>query len=248
MAKFERPQKQNPLQLAINQHTFPAKSIARFTNLDGRVDLRMKALKTTRRAKPTDKIFCARRAWDHGSEVKFIKKVEDEFQELAELILTGQVKTLDRQKTHIVNLFYVLWMIREQIREQPGKDAVLAGVLPGDLWSRDEEEKLEKAGLAFTRGNVLPARVLNGINIRIQVGHYLREFPIAHRGIVHAANAEFIVPEWPKLAFVPITPTLALLNSAVNQKLHSRAVGIVNEQLRQASRRYFFARDFATCP
>jgi hypothetical protein len=41
MPKFERPQKGNPHRLAIDQHTFPSKSIARFADSDGTVQIHM---------------------------------------------------------------------------------------------------------------------------------------------------------------------------------------------------------------
>jgi hypothetical protein len=58
----------NPFQLVINQHTFRAKSIARFAGSSGRVQLQMTANKLVRQVKPTDSVFCARRAWDHASK------------------------------------------------------------------------------------------------------------------------------------------------------------------------------------
>jgi len=69
--------------------------------------------------------ICARRAWDHGSEVGFIKKLEDDFQHLAELILEGHVSSFGREQTHIISSFYVLWMARAEIRDQPQQDAVV---------------------------------------------------------------------------------------------------------------------------
>jgi hypothetical protein len=81
------------------------------------------------------------------------------------------------------------------------------------------------------------------------VGRYLREVNAsASWGIVRASGGEFVVPDWPMHAFIPINPTLALANPAINQALDRDAVGVVNKQLRLASRRYFFARDFAACP
>jgi hypothetical protein len=49
-------------------------------------------------------------------------------------------------------------------------------------------------------------------------------------------------------AFVPITPTIALANPAINQSIDRDGIGLVNKQLRLASRRYFFARDLSACP
>jgi hypothetical protein len=72
--------------------------------------------------------------------------------------------------------------------------------------------------------------------------------PTAQWGIVKALDGEFVVPDWPVYALVPVMPTLALANPAVNQTLNRDGLALVNSQLRAASRRYFFAMDFSACP
>ncbi|PSO19530.1 hypothetical protein C7G42_14870 [Bradyrhizobium sp. MOS003] len=202
-----------------------------------------------RRAKPTDRVFCARRAWDHGTEVGFMKEIEDRFQPLAQSIVDGHVSTFDRELTHVISSFFALWVVRTEMREQPVEDAVLQGVLPGRAWSRDQEERLEKAGLGFQRGITIPARQANGIGLRIRVGRLLREInPSASWGVVRASGGEFVVPDRPAYPFIPIEPTLALAHPAMNQTLDRIAVGLVNQQLRSASPHYYFARDLAACP
>jgi len=250
MPRFEKPQKGNPHGLIIGQHTFPAKSIARFADTDGRVHLQIKPAGPTWRAKPTDSIFCAQRAWDYGAEVGLMKMIEDRFQQLADLIIDGNVSTFDAEQTHVISSFYALWMARAEIRDQPGKDAVLRGVLSARGRSKDEEERLEKAGLAFLRGATMPVHIVNGGRAAILVGRHLRQInPLATWGIVRASRGEFVVLDWPFVhAFIPINPTLALMNHAINQTLDRNAVRAVNKQLRSASRRYFFARDLAACP
>ena len=249
MPKFDKPQKGNPHRLAIHQHTFPSKSIAKFVNSDGRVQIHMQPAGLIRRAKPTDKIFCARRAWDYGAEVGFIKSLEDRFQQLAKLIIDGRVSAFDAEQTHVISSFYVLWAVRAEIRDRPGKDAVVHGVLPGRERSKDEEEGLEKVGVAFQRGITIPARLVNGMRVRVLVDRYLHEVNFsASWGIVRASGGEFVVPDWPVHAFIPINPTLAVANPAINQMLDRDTVELVNKQQRLASRRYFFARDFSACP
>jgi hypothetical protein len=249
MPKFEKVQKGNPHRLAISQHIFPSKSIARFADSDGRVQIHMRPGNLIRRAKPSDSIFCAKRAWDHGSEVGFFKKFEDDFQRLAELIINGHVRNFDRAYTQVISAYYVLWMVRAQICDQPEQDAVLHGILAGGQWSKNKEEEIEKAGFAFQRGGTIPARLVNGLRARVMVGRYLGQVnPTASWGVVRALDGEFLVPDWPIHAFIPINPTLALANPAVNQILDRNALALVNKQLRSASRRYFFARDLGACP
>jgi hypothetical protein len=94
----------------------------------------------------------------------------------------------------------------------------------------------------------MPAHLVNGARAGILVGRYLGQLkPLVRWGVVRASGGEFIVPDWPVLALIPINPTLALANS-INETLDRVTVGVVNEELRVASRRYFVARDFAACP
>lgn len=249
MPSFEKPQKGNPHCLTISQHIFPAKSIARFASSDGKVQLQMLRPSLVRQAKPSDSIFCAQRVWDHGSEVGFIKALEDRFQRLATLIIDGHVMSFDQEQTYVISSFFVLWRVRAELRERPTQNTVLQGVLPGRNRSKDEEERLEKAGLAFQRGITIPAHLVNGLHVRILVSRYLRQMnPTATWGIVRASGGEFVVPDWPAYAFLPINPTLALANPAFNQILQRDTIGLVNAQMRSASQRYFIARDFAECP
>jgi hypothetical protein len=162
--------------------------------------------------------------------------------------IDGRALTFDGKQTQVINLFYALWRARTEIRDNPGEDAALRGILPGRGWSKDEEEGLEEAGFVFQRGATIPARFMNGLDVQRQVDRYLIENPSASWGVVRASGGEFVVPDWPVLAFIPINPTLALAASALNQTLDRDAVRLVNKQLRLGSRRYFFARDFTACP
>jgi hypothetical protein len=249
--KFAKPKKGNPHQLAIGQHIFPRRSIERFADADGRVQVQMKSSRPIWRAKPTNIIFCARRAWEHGTEVGFMKTIEDRFQQLADLVIAGGVSALDAEQMHTVSLFYALWVVRAEISDQPGTDAQLNGILPSrKAWSKDEEETLEKRGLGFFRGATLPVHVFNGPRIRTRVAYHLRQLSggPACWGIIRASGGEFVVPDWPLRRCVPINPTLALATPADNQSLDRAALEVVNKQLRLTSRQYFFAKDLAACP
>lgn len=82
--KPEHTQKGNPHQLTLLQHIFPSKSIDRFCNGNGVVDMYMFNHGKRRTAKPSDKFFCARRKWDERAEKGYGKDVEDEFQQVVD--------------------------------------------------------------------------------------------------------------------------------------------------------------------
>lgn len=248
MPKFEKPTAGNRHRLTVNQHTFPTRSISRFAGSDGRVALFVKANGDTRRAKPKDPIFCAKRVWDHSTEAGFAKKIEDQFQVLAGLIISGSVRELSREQLHAINLFQAIWIARSELRESPRASVTMAGILPGRSLSKDEEESLEKNGYAFSRGAEIPAHVFNGVGVRALTMRAARRLKSEQWGIVESADGEFIVPGWPLTNYLPIAPNVVLASPAENQRIGREGVAQINWQIRQLSRCYFFARDFNACP
>jgi hypothetical protein len=74
---YEKTQNGNPHQLPVKQHVFPARSIARFANSAGMVQLHNLTTQRTRAARPGDAMFCAMRAWDLRAERGYMKQIED---------------------------------------------------------------------------------------------------------------------------------------------------------------------------
>jgi hypothetical protein len=92
--RAEKTRRRYPNRLTVNQHVFPAKSIERFTDQSGNVlvhDLRRAKVFS---AKPRNAIFCASRAWDERAEAGYMKRIEAEFQIIADTIVDGNNVTL----------------------------------------------------------------------------------------------------------------------------------------------------------
>ena len=122
MAKYEKPQKKNRHLLTVRQHVLPLASIARFADVEGRVSLHDLARSKVRRAKPNDDIFCAMRAWDQRAERGYMKRIEDEFQRLASMIIEGALSEMGEAEKSIVDRFYALWYRRARQRSLPRQE------------------------------------------------------------------------------------------------------------------------------
>src|SRR5438477_3646273 len=107
---YEKPSSGH--RLRIFGHVFPKASIDRFADPDRVVWLRDLLRSTTRRVRSNDKIFCARRAWDHRTEARYMKTIEDQFQALAEDIITNSQKAISIAAKEVINEFYALWCMR----------------------------------------------------------------------------------------------------------------------------------------
>lgn len=112
----EKPQSGNPQGLAIDLHVLPVASIARFCSADGYVYLHDLMCNRVRRVRPKDSIFCACRAWDHGSETGFMKNIEDAFQDLAEKTIGERTTTIADDDKRVVDEFFATWYFRSKHR------------------------------------------------------------------------------------------------------------------------------------
>ena len=239
----------NPHGLAIDLHVLPVASIKRFCGADGYVHLHDLIRGRVRRAGPRDSMFCARRAWDHGSETGFMKRIEDAFQDLVGKIIGGAVTTIAGSDKRIVDQFFALWYVRSRHRTLAIQE-IQVKKISGDDLSRDQEELLEKRGILFTRtGGCFLARQLNGKQIQIFASYIARTDLAASRwGVIEAQAGEFIVPDMPWQLVIPITPTRGLASPAPSGMITRQNLTEINRNAIAGSQAYFFARDFGACP
>jgi hypothetical protein len=164
--KYEKTQKGNPHCLPIRQHVFPHASIARFADKNGLVSLHRLATGQERLATPSDDIFCAMRAWDTRAEFGYMKQIEDQFQELASRIIKKSVAKIEGADKHKVDQFFSLWKMRAIFRAKEVGDVKFNGI-PGERFTKDQEEMFEKTGILFVReGGVMSGHRVHGMQIQ----------------------------------------------------------------------------------
>lgn len=246
--EFEPVQKANPYKLTIKQHVFPAVSINRFSADTGKVDVFMMEQQIVRSLAPKDKYFCALRAWDQKSEAGYGKKIEDRFQELAESIISGRVKTIGLLEKFVVEEFFALWRARRSFKHNRQPDLTVRGIT-GDSISVDEQERLENHYVMFFRGGVLPGRFVAGINTIRYIDMFIEANRNMRWGIVRAGEGEFLVPDgFADMMIVPVTPSISLMADRPDGVIGRREVAIANRVAIERSAQYYFARDFSCCP
>ncbi len=249
-ARVEKTRSRNPNSLTVNQHVFPSKSIKRFADQNGRVSVHKLHRAMVIRVKPDNAIFCACRAWDERAETGYMKRIEDDFQKSVGPIVEGMVQTLASELKATIDRMCALWYMRSRHRELESQEIQLNGIAGDDL-TKEQEENLEKNGYLFARkSGAVPARQLNGVELQFRIDNYARDLAasVTRWGVISAQAGEFIVPDVPSHTIIPLTPRLALVNSAVDGMIVERNVAEINRAMRAASRNYFFARDFSSCP
>ena len=150
-ARGEKTRPGNPNRLTLNQHVFPARSIERFADKDGRVETRLlDPHNKVIRPKPDNVIFGASRAWDQRAESGYMKQIEDGFQQVADAIIAGKITTIPDKERPAIDWMYALWYWRARFRELESQETQLNGVMGPDL-SLEHEENLESNGYMFAR-------------------------------------------------------------------------------------------------
>lgn len=253
MAKraYEKTQKGNPYHLPVKQHVFPARSIARFADANGLVSLHNLVTHRARATTPRDTMFCAMRAWDLRAERGFMKKIEDDFQELTETIVAGTITTIGPSDKGKVDRFFGLWKWRAHFRDADPQEVQLNGIT-GERLTQDQEEVLEKAGVLFLReGGRAPAHRMHGLQLQFAIDHECLLLSGIRWGVIQAIGGQFLVPDFPTMTHVPLHPTLCLCGG---EQDWSAAAGItrsnvvdINRHLLKGCKAYYFANDLAQC-
>ncbi|WP_153785420.1 hypothetical protein [Pseudomonas sp. EMN2] len=257
---FEAPQKSNPHELTVNQHTFPSASIARFVNEKGAVQVMRKASDRLFYAKPDNQIFCAQRVWDQQAEGGFMKDIEDAFQQLASAVLDDPAFRLGPQHFALISEFYGLCNIRAQWkRHERLADPSITSVSSAfeiiglrHNYTQDEQERLEAAGIGYIRPDfTIPSRQIVAPSIRLQLSESVRRMRGVTWAVLQAEEGEFVVPDnFFELHAVPLSPTACLWAGGgfASARLDRLAVAAINQVAMATSVDYYFAHDLDNCP
>jgi hypothetical protein len=247
LGRGERPQSGNPHQITYNQHVFPARSIGRFAGINRTVEVYDRIRSCKRKAASNDVIFCAQRSWDERSEKGYMKEIEADFQNLVSMVTSNAI-TFNSEQIAIINKFFWLWYFRARRRLLERQEIQLNAVSAESRHTKDDEERLEKAGVMFIRPNAtLPARFISGTQIHMDINRQTSTTE-ARWVVVDASDGEFIVPDQPCHLIIPITPQMCLVDAEAGGTINQKNVGDLNAILFNSSERYFFARKLSACP
>ena len=245
---FEEPQTGNPHRLTIKQHVFPKKSIDRFSDENGLVQLFRADGTKVIRASSTNSLFCAKRVWDQSTEAGIGKTIEDQFQRLVNSILAGTSSVIGYFEKEAVEDFFSLWRTRQKFRAEGLEDFNLGGV-EGDSLTKDQQEILERKHYIFCRDGVMPGRFAAGLHVFGYMNAFRHDNQHTQWGIVRAGEGEFIVPDcFQDMMIVPVSPKLMIIADQPNSTLTRSEVAVINQTAIDRSTDYYFARRLSSCP
>jgi len=239
---YEKPQSGNPHKITINQHTFPKKSISRFSK-EGKVDVFLKNQEKIIPARPDDKLFCAKRLWNESMERHLMSRIESKFQCLVDSLEEINY-TLSETDHLVINAFWALWQIRSETKAKPTPDIEYSNISLDYKPTKDEEEILEKNGYYIIRGKTMPSRTANSVKIQLGINRIIPES--TKWGIIYSPNIEFIVPDTSNRGnIMPISPNLCFIANNESGKITDDNAIQINIEAATNAREYFFARDFS---
>jgi hypothetical protein len=246
--RYEKPQKRTN-RLPINQHVWPLKCIARFSDSSGAVCLYDKLRQKKRPAKPNDKIFCARRVWDLGAERSMKTRIEDPFQILASQIIDGTTTSIGPSEKAVIDRFFALWKVRAEFKYADTSPIGFKRVT-GRKWTPKEEEEFEYARTLFIREDgTIPAHRFHGIPIQMRIDQYYYAFAGIQWGIVQAQAGQFVVPDTPNHTMIPLAPTLCLCDTkGQTGMITTQNLAEINEAFRDASYEIFLLKTSHNAP
>ncbi|MGI1679463.1 MAG: DUF4238 domain-containing protein [Cellvibrionaceae bacterium] len=234
--------------LVINQHTFPAKSIQRFTDSKGCVELYRIPSRNVFPAAPNNKIFCRRRVWDQRSEQGYGKHIEDRFQALVDYVVTQNLIHLPPEAHRIIGEFYTLWKLRCTIEEY---DHLVGKLNRASRQKLTEEEKqtLElKHALYTEEDGSLPKRFSRGLGMQIGIEQFMARNGDLRWYISRSDTLEFLIADNPGEEFiVPVTPNLCFILEFNIPKLTPSQVIQLNLGAISRSKQYYFSKALAKC-
>jgi len=241
----------NPHQLTMNQHCFPKKSIDRFANDDGYVEVYLMQQSKKIIKRPSDKHFCAQRVWDQPSESGFMKNIEDDYQKLVDQLISENADSISDMNHLTITKMYSLWEARSHWRNQHLDDTEIQGVRrPTIEISQDDCDLLEKNGITSMRSNSsIPGVHLTGLMLVMHVEQLVQVYRSWHWNILRSQTGDFLVPDKPSplpSRFLPVNPNTCF--SLARSRIISEAeLAQINTHLAKFSDKYYFSRSLSRC-
>lgn len=251
--KYEPTQKGNPHGLTINQHVFPKRSIDRFTNAKGEIQVFLKQAGKTIEVRSTNPLFCARRAWDQRAEALVMKSIEDRFQPIANAVAHRGHSAWLHFSHREISQFFALWKARFEAFCSPPPDAKLKGVIGLERpLSKNDQEVLESKFYTYVNNDLaLPGRHMAGIKIQMQIMREAASLGGMRWGvwIANPGAGSFIAPDsFGGHMIIPIAPNICLVGNSPNHYATRPEIAEINRIALAASKNHFFANDLSHCP
>jgi hypothetical protein len=189
------------------------------------------------------------RGWDNPSERGYMRRIESEFQDVAEAVLAGQ-RDLTEPDHMAITRFQRLWALRFALQQFPAKDRELDGLIPAEpALTQTQQENLEANGYSYMVGNVLRSQQLAGMTISMGLLALNRSEAMIRTkwAVITSRDIEFLVPDTFRTCWtVPLSPNCCFMaNQPANIEISPGTAIALNNIAATQCVGYCFARDFS---
>jgi hypothetical protein len=233
--------------VARNQHIVPGRSLLRFGNESGIVQVGRPGQRGSFRTRVRNPVFCVKKVWDHKTEALDGKEIEDNFQAVVDkAIASGSHRLSDADSLHVTT-FFALWIYRSEANEY---DAPRVNPrLSPQVVDVKEKLELEWLGISFIdETGSFPAHVLRGWFVMGGVMNFLDEYRNLSWFMCRGSGYEFIIADNPAgHFFIPVSPDLCLIPEFSSPLLSPRQCRQANLMALASAKKFYCARDFSRC-
>jgi hypothetical protein len=233
--------------LTKKQHVYPSKSLQRFINVQGNIEVYRFENRKIFTAKPSDGIFTVKREWDQRAERGFGKGIEDNFQGLVEYCIKNNLRKMPFNGNHIVNSFYALWHYRSCIKEYD-EQIPKASFTPDPL-TEEQKITLELKHVSFVDSDGdMPQRMKRGIVLQGGIISLTEQFKSVQWFMVKSPQLELVVPDNPvNSLFIPVNPNLCIVAEHNVPELSKKEALHANFKMATGSQAYYCGRNLSKC-
>lgn len=236
-------------QLVKNQHVFPAKSISRFHDSKGTVEVNLITHKKLIRLDSRNNIFCVKRVWDQRAEQGYGLQIEDRFQSLVEYHLKNPRLYLLPFENQIVSEFYALWQFRSTIDSFEGVHISRETDEPSKELPSEEKLNAELKHVIYENPDgSIPIHFQRGLAMQIAINHFISRHKNLSWVLCKSMGLEFIVTDNPGGdTTIPITPNFCYMANHIKNYLTNDEVRLINLSAIFRTKNYYFDRDLQHC-
>lgn len=230
----------NPHQLTYRQHIFPRRSIARFCNDRGLVQVYLNGKQFP--CNPENDLFCAQRVWNQQAENGFPGKIERDFQTVANAIIENNEVSPDHNGA--ISDFYALLHLRQHHAETPlpaSKIELFEGLAVN--YTQDERERLEANHITVpTNDGHFEATTMNGLMLMTQLVTNPIKDKAKSWGLLrlHPSVSLLVADRVARNLELPLTPELLLKANWPSQMLSEARSQRYNRVTKQECSRFYF--------
>lgn len=240
---YERTTKKNLRELTVCQHIRTAHSIAKFYDVDEKVEVRFLELKKTIKLKNKAQIFCTKRTWDQRAENGYMLQIENAFHEEID-----NIKDFSARNHEAICKYWLLLYLRNEYHLSNLQDIVLNHISGSDRTKEQEETLESKWGSVVREGGVVASRFTCGLLIQNRIDEGMDRCRGRKWGLLESEEGDFLVADSYDFPFIPIAPKLAFWPEEHDRKITKQELAGINLESIKQAKKYYFARRLSECP